>query len=124
MGGASGTRRMGRDRRPARLGLWDSETGKRLRDLLAVRALLETEGLALIARAAEGREKAAARNAAAVDRMLAAGATIIGKTICEELFFSVTGINVHYGMPANVRAPGRMPGGSTSPSRTSWRRSS
>jgi amidase len=54
------------------------------------------------------------RNAAAVEKILAAGATIVGKTICEELFFSVTGINAHYGTPANVRAPGRMPGGSSS----------
>ena len=56
----------------------------------------------------------ARRHAAAVEKILAAGATIAGKTICEELFFSVTGINVHYGTPANVRAPGRMPGGSSS----------
>lgn len=56
----------------------------------------------------------AVRNAAAIDKILGAGATIVGKTICEELFFSVTGINFHYGTPANVRAPGRMPGGSSS----------
>jgi amidase len=56
----------------------------------------------------------ARRNAAAIDKILAAGATITGKTICEELFFSVTGVNAHYGTPANVRAPGRMPGGSSS----------
>jgi amidase len=53
-------------------------------------------------------------NAPIIDKLLSAGATIIGKTICEELFFSVTGINAHYGTPANVRAAGRMPGGSSS----------
>jgi amidase len=53
-------------------------------------------------------------HAAAVAKILRAGATIIGKTICDELFFSVTGINVHYGAPANLRAPGRIPGGSSS----------
>jgi amidase len=53
-------------------------------------------------------------NAAAVTKILAAGATIIGKTICDELFFSVTGINAHYGAPPNLRAPGRIPGGSSS----------
>ncbi len=53
-------------------------------------------------------------NAAAVGKILAAGATIIGKTICDELFFSVTGINAHYGAPPNLRAPGRIPGGSSS----------
>jgi amidase len=53
-------------------------------------------------------------HAAAVAKILDAGATIIGKTICDELFFSVTGINVHYGVPPNLRAPGRIPGGSSS----------
>ncbi len=56
----------------------------------------------------------ARRNAVVVEKILAAGATITGKAICEELFFSVTGVNVHYGTPPNVRAPGRMPGGSSS----------
>jgi amidase len=56
----------------------------------------------------------AASSAAAVRRVLDAGATIIGKTICDEFFFSVTGANAHYGTPANTRAPGRLPGGSSS----------
>ncbi len=56
----------------------------------------------------------ATANAAAVRSILDAGATIIGKTICDELFFSVAGINAHYGAPANLRAPGRIPGGSSS----------
>jgi amidase len=56
----------------------------------------------------------AQRHAPAIESILAAGATIVGKAICEELFFSVTGINAHYGAPANVRAPGRMAGGSSS----------
>ncbi len=59
-------------------------------------------------------QEPAFRNAAVIDSILAAGATITGKTICEELLYSVTGINAHYGTPANVRAPGRMPGGSSS----------
>src|SRR5437870_376620 len=53
-------------------------------------------------------------SAAAVRRVLDAGATVIGKTICDEFFFSVTGANAHYGTPANPRAPGRLPGGSSS----------
>src|SRR5436305_3062025 len=56
----------------------------------------------------------ATSNAAAVRRILEAGATIIGKTICDEFFYSVTGANAHYGTPANPRAPGRLPGGSSS----------
>jgi len=56
----------------------------------------------------------AAANAIAVDKILGAGATIIGKTICDEFFYSVAGVNAHYGTPANLRAPGRIPGGSSS----------
>jgi amidase len=52
--------------------------------------------------------------AGAVQRLLDAGATVIGKTVCEEFFFSVTGANFHYGTPVNPRAPGRLPGGSSS----------
>jgi amidase len=60
------------------------------------------------------RAKPATRNAAAIQKILDAGATIIGKTISEEFFFSLTGANVHYGIPVNPRAPGRVPGGSSS----------
>jgi amidase len=56
----------------------------------------------------------AGRNAAAIERLLAGGADIIGKTVCDEFFFSLTGANAHYGTPVNVRAPGRVPGGSSS----------
>lgn len=55
----------------------------------------------------------AVRHATAVQRLLDAGATIIGKTVCDELFYSVSGANAHYGTPANVRAPNRLPGGSS-----------
>lgn len=58
--------------------------------------------------------KPATAHAAAIEKLLAAGATVVGKTICDEFFYSVTGINAHYGTPANVRAPGRIPGGSSS----------
>ncbi|HEY4918974.1 MAG TPA: amidase [Xanthobacteraceae bacterium] len=57
-------------------------------------------------------------HAAAVAKILDAGATITGKTICDELFFSGSGINAHYGTPLNIRAPGRIPGGSSSGSAT------
>ena len=59
-------------------------------------------------------QKPALSHAAPVARILNAGATIIGKTICDEFFFSITGANAHYGTPENVRAPGRFPGGSSS----------
>jgi amidase len=59
-------------------------------------------------------QKPAATHANAVKRLLDAGATLIGKTTCDELFYSVSGANAHYGTPANLRAPGRLPGGSSS----------
>src|SRR5512132_4449005 len=55
----------------------------------------------------------ASAHAAAVRRLLEGGATVIGKTVCDEFFFSVTGANAHYGTPVNPRAPGRLPGGSS-----------
>lgn len=50
----------------------------------------------------------------AVQQVLDAGADIVGITICDEFFYSLSGDNVHYGAPKNLRAPGRMPGGSSS----------
>ena len=59
-------------------------------------------------------QRPATKTAACVQLLLDAGATIIGKTICDEFFFSLSGANAHYGTPDNPRAPGRMPGGSSS----------
>ena len=56
----------------------------------------------------------AAATAPAVQRLLDTGATLVGKTITEELAFSLTGENAHYGAPVNVNAPGRTCGGSSS----------
>ncbi len=50
----------------------------------------------------------------AVAALLKQGAHLIGKTVCDELAFSLHGCNLHYGTPANVNAPGRLPGGSSS----------
>lgn len=50
----------------------------------------------------------------AVTRLTEAGASVIGKTHCDELCYSLNGINQHYGTPVNVNAPGRIPGGSSS----------
>ena len=58
--------------------------------------------------------KPATRNASVIQKLLDAGATIMGKTVSEEFFFSLTGASLHYGVPLNARAPGRVPGGSSS----------
>ncbi|WP_050477824.1 amidase [Herbaspirillum rhizosphaerae] len=49
-----------------------------------------------------------------VATLLAAGATLVGKTVTDELAYSIHGDNVHYGTPINTRAPDRVPGGSSS----------
>lgn len=56
----------------------------------------------------------ATRHAASVARVLAAGADVVGKTISDELAYSLTGENAHYGTPLNSAAPERVPGGSSS----------
>ena len=56
----------------------------------------------------------AAQTASVATRLLNAGATLVGKTHTEEMAFSLTGENAHYGTPINVAAPGRVPGGSSS----------
>jgi amidase len=56
----------------------------------------------------------AARTAPAVQMLLDAGAHLVGKTHTEEMAWSLTGENAHYGTPVNVNAPGRVPGGSSS----------
>ena len=56
----------------------------------------------------------AARTASAVQRLLAAGASMVGKTHTDEMAYSLNGENVHYGTPTNPHAPGRIPGGSSS----------
>ncbi|MDX2102642.1 MAG: amidase [Alphaproteobacteria bacterium] len=56
----------------------------------------------------------AAKDAAAVAALLAAGATLVGKTLTDELAFGLFGRNAHYGTPTNPAAPDRVPGGSSS----------
>jgi amidase len=53
-------------------------------------------------------------NAPAVDALLAAGAVFARKTYTEELAFSMTGKNAHFGAPRNGAAPDRVSGGSSS----------
>ncbi|XP_020274792.1 amidase 1 isoform X2 [Asparagus officinalis] len=52
--------------------------------------------------------------APAVAALLEAGATCLGKTVMDELAYSINGENFHYGTPPNPVAPGRVPGGSSS----------
>ncbi len=55
----------------------------------------------------------ASTTAPAIVRLLEAGASCTGITICDEFFYSVLGSNVHYGQPINARAPKHVTGGSS-----------
>jgi amidase len=57
---------------------------------------------------------AAERNAPVVDRLLGAGAHLVGKTNMDEMAYSLLGANPHYGTPINPAAQDRHPGGSSS----------
>ena len=56
----------------------------------------------------------AAATAPAVRHLVDSGAEMVGKTITDELAFSLNGENAHYGTPLNSAAPNRIPGGSSS----------
>jgi amidase len=55
----------------------------------------------------------APEDAPVVAALLAAGADLVGVTILDELAYGLSGINPHYGVPTNARAPGRLCGGSS-----------
>ena len=56
----------------------------------------------------------AVANAVCVEQILYSGARCVGKTISDELAFSLLGENHFYGTPLNARAFDRVPGGSSS----------
>jgi amidase len=55
----------------------------------------------------------ATHTASAVQKLLDAGADLVGRTISDELCYSLSGENVHFGTPRNAAAPDRIPGGSS-----------
>lgn len=82
-----------------------------IKDLFDVAGETTTAGSAVLRGAAP-----AASNAPVIDRLIAAGAVIVGRTNMSEFAFSGLGINPHWGTPANAweRAARRIPGGSSS----------
>jgi amidase len=54
------------------------------------------------------------RHAWAVQQLLDAGATLIGKTVTDEVSLGILGENAFDGTPVNPKAPDRVPGGSSS----------
>ena len=82
-----------------------------VKDLFDVAGEVTTAGSAVLRDAAP-----AVRNAPVIDRLIAAGAVIVGRTNMSEFAFSGLGLNPHWGTPANPwdRASRRIPGGSSS----------
>lgn len=54
------------------------------------------------------------KTSSSVNKLIEAGAVIVGKTLTDELAYSLNGVNVHYGTPNNYACPDRIPGGSSS----------
>ena len=81
-----------------------------VKDLFDVQGLPTTAGSVLLRDAPP-----AERNATIVERLLAAGAVIVGRTNMTEFAYSGLGLNPHHGTPANPwdRATRRIPGGSS-----------
>lgn len=59
-------------------------------------------------------QDAARDTAPAVRALLDAGASVVGKTVMDEMAYGLTGENAHYGAPTNPRTPLRFTGGSSS----------
>jgi amidase len=57
--------------------------------------------------------KVPSRHAWAVQALIDAGASLVGKTITDEISLGILGENPFDGTPVNPRAPGRVPGGSS-----------
>ncbi|KAG7578216.1 Amidase signature (AS) superfamily [Arabidopsis thaliana x Arabidopsis arenosa] len=58
--------------------------------------------------------EAAASTCPVVSTLVEGGATCVGKTVVDELAFSISGENKHYDSPTNPAAPARIPGGACS----------
>jgi aspartyl-tRNA(Asn)/glutamyl-tRNA(Gln) amidotransferase subunit A len=84
---------------------------------ISVKDLFDVAGEATLAGSVALQDAApATRNATIVQRLMQAGAVIVGKTNMTEFAFSGLGINPHYGTPASPwdRENKRIPGGSSS----------
>ncbi len=78
-----------------------------LKDLFYTRGIRTTAGSLIL------RRFKPAENACVVDRLLEAGAILLGKTNLHEFAFGATSVNPHYGPVRNPWARGRVPGGSS-----------
>jgi aspartyl-tRNA(Asn)/glutamyl-tRNA(Gln) amidotransferase subunit A len=78
-----------------------------LKDLFDVRSIRTTAGSRIL------RNNRPTHNAKVVDRLLASGCVILGKTNLHEFAFGATSVNPHYGPVRNPWDPARISGGSS-----------
>ena len=81
---------------------------------LLVKDLIDTAGIRTTYGSRIYREHVPERNAVVVERVLAAGATVVGKANLVEFAWGVLGGNEWYGSVRNPVSPGRTTGGSSS----------
>ncbi len=79
----------------------------------APKDLLDVAGVRMTAGSAHLRDNIATSTAWTVQRLVDAGAIIVGKTNLSEFAWGVTTQNVHYGFAQNPRHPGKIAGGSS-----------
>ena len=80
---------------------------------VAVKDNIDVAGLPTTA-ACPGFRRVPERHAPAVQRLLDAGAVVLGKTNMDQFATGLVGVRSPYGVPRNVFDPGRVPGGSSS----------
>ncbi len=81
---------------------------------LAIKDLIDVKGYRTTSGSHPGfHPKAAAEDAAVVERLKAAGAVLLGKTALHEWALGVSSNNAHFGPTRNPHDPSRIPGGSS-----------
>ncbi len=97
--------------------LLPGEPGKRLSDsTFVVKDLFDVKGSITGVGSPDWKRThdPASETAPVVSLLIREGATFIGKSLTDEMAFSLDGINAHYGTPLNTLYPDRIPGGSSS----------
>lgn len=93
-----------------------SDTGSLSHQTFAAKDLMDIKGYVTGAGSPDWKKthNKAEKNCPAVQMLLDEGARLIGKTVTDELAFSLDGLNFNFEIPHNPNMPGRISGGSSS----------
>lgn len=102
------------------LDIQKSDNGRLKNVTFVAKDLLDVEGLVTGGGNPDWKRThlAACRNSPAINALLDEGARLTGKTVTDELAFSLDGLNMHFPVPHNPNFEGSIPGGSSSGSAT------